>query len=149
MEPEARYSPDVSKVYEGNGINILWEPKLCIHVASCIRHLPGVFDPQARPWVAAANATADEIAAAVESCPTGALRYDRTDGGPQEAPAVPSTVQPRRNGPLFLRGELNVTDSQQNVRRAATRMALCRCGQSANKPFCDLTHRAIGFEAEG
>jgi uncharacterized Fe-S cluster protein YjdI len=148
MESERRYAPDVARTYEGEGIRVLWEPKLCIHVANCIRHLPGVFDPQARPWIAATEATAGEIAEAIESCPTGALRYERTDGAPQEIPAVPTTVQPRRNGPLFVRGELQVTDMQRNVTRSATRMALCRCGQSGNKPFCDATHRKIGFQAD-
>jgi len=47
-----------------------------------------------------------------------------------------------------VRGDLQMTDTQQNVTRAATRMALCRCGQSSNKPFCDATHRAIGFQAD-
>lgn len=148
METERRYAPDVAKAYEGKGIRVIWEPKLCIHVANCIRHLPGVFDPQARPWIAATGATAGDIAEAVESCPTGALRYERTDGGPEEIPTSPTTVQPRRNGPLFVRGDLQMTDTQQNVTRAATRMALCRCGQSSNKPFCDATHRAIGFQAD-
>jgi uncharacterized Fe-S cluster protein YjdI len=149
METERRYAPGVAKSYEGQGVRVLWEPKLCIHVANCIRHLPGVFNPAARPWISASEAAADEIARAVESCPTGALRYERTDGAAQEAPAAPTTVQPRRNGPLFVRGDLQMTDTQQNVTRAATRMALCRCGQSGNKPFCDATHRAIGFQADG
>jgi uncharacterized Fe-S cluster protein YjdI len=41
---EDRYTPDVLKKYEGDGIVVHWEPKLCIHVAACIRRLPGVFD---------------------------------------------------------------------------------------------------------
>lgn len=149
METEPRHAPDVARSYQGDGIRVLWEPKLCIHIANCIRHSPGVFDPLARPWISATRATADHIAQAVESCPTGALRYERTDGGPQEAPTSPTAVQPRRNGPLFVRGELHVKDTQDNVTRTATRIALCRCGQSSNKPFCDATHRAIGFQAEG
>ena len=48
---------------------------------------------------------------------------------------------------LFVRGELQVTDTQQNVRRAATRMALCRCGHSGNKPFCDDSHYRVGFRS--
>ena len=95
--------------------------------------------------VTAANAEA--IAAAIETCPTGALRYVRTDGAPQEAPASPPTVQPRTNGPLFVRGEFQVIDAQGNVIREATRLALCRCGHSQNKPYCDLSHRAAGFKS--
>jgi CDGSH-type Zn-finger protein len=75
------------------------------------------------------------------------LRYERTDGATQEEPDGPATVQPRLNGPLFARGELEVIDTQGNVTRSATRMALCRCGQSQNKPYCDLSHRATGFKS--
>lgn len=144
---EARYEPQVMRQYQGEGIIVHWEPGLCIHVASCIRNLPGVFDPNARPWVRVQAAAADEIAAAVESCPTGALRYERIDGAPQEEPDVPTTVQPRLNGPLFVRGDVEVIDVQGHVTREGTRLALCRCGSSQNKPYCDLSHRAVGFKS--
>ena len=74
--------------------------------------------------------------------------YERTDGAPQETPDVPTTVQPRRNGPLFVRGDIEVINGEGEVIRRATRIAFCRCGQSNNKPYCDLSHRAVGFQAE-
>jgi len=147
MTTEQRHSPDVLKQYEAPGIVVHWEPKLCIHVSNCIRALPHVFDPKARPWVNVLAASGDELAAAIEGCPTGALTYVRTDGAPQEPPESPTRVQPRPNGPLFVRGDVQVIDAQGNVTRKATRIALCRCGQSNNKPYCDLSHRAIGFKA--
>jgi hypothetical protein len=88
---------------------------------------------------------ADRIAHAVRTCPTGALSFERHDGGAQEEASDDVTVQPRTNGPLFLRGKLHVEDARGNVTREATRIALCRCGGSDNKPYCDGTHRAIGF----
>ena len=145
MTTEERYGADVLKQYEGDGIEVHWGPKLCIHVSNCVRALPQVFNPNARPWVNADAASADDIAAAIESCPTGALSYTRTDGSPQERPASPTEVQPRPNGPLFVRGDVQMIDAEGNVTRKATRVALCRCGQSSNKPYCDLSHRAAGF----
>jgi len=147
MTTEQRHEPDVLKKYAGDGIEVRWEPKLCIHASSCIRALPHVFDPNARPWVNVDDASADEIAAAIESCPAGALSYMRTDGAPEETPESPTKVQPRPNGPLLLRGDIEVIDVEGNVIRRATRVALCRCGQSSNKPYCDLTHRTIGFRS--
>jgi len=147
MATEQRHQPDVLKQYEGPGITVHWEPNLCIHVSNCIRAVPGVFKPDARPWVNVEGASADEIAAAIESCPTGALSYLRTDGGPQEAPESPTKVEPRPNGPFFVRGDIEVIDAEGNVTRRATRIALCRCGQSRNKPYCDLSHRAVGFKS--
>jgi uncharacterized Fe-S cluster protein YjdI len=146
MTTEQRYTPDVLKRYEAPGITVHWEPKLCIHVSNCIRTLPQVFDPNARPWVNVEAASADKLATAIESCPTGALSYVRTDGAPQEAPESPTKVQPRPNGPLLVRGDIEEIDTDGKVTRRATRIALCRCGQSSNKPYCDLTHRTVGFK---
>jgi CDGSH-type Zn-finger protein len=50
-------------------------------------------------------------------------------------------------GPLFLRGNFRVVDASGDVVRRATRMALCRCGQSGNKPYCDLSHRRVEFRS--
>lgn len=147
MATEQRHQPDVLKQYEGPGITVHWEPKLCIHVSNCMRALPHAFDPGARPWVNVEAASADELAAAIESCPTGALSYVRTDGAPQEPPESPTKVQPLPNGPLLIRGDVQVIDTEGNITRTATRIVLCRCGQSNNKPYCDLSHRAVGFKA--
>lgn len=52
------------------------------------------------------------------------------------------------NGPLLISGTATVTDAEGNVSETQGSMvALCRCGQSANKPFCDGTHKNAGFEA--
>jgi uncharacterized Fe-S cluster protein YjdI len=142
---EARHRPDVHRKYEGEGIVVHWEPALCIHAANCIRVQPGVFDPGARPWIDLTAADADSIAEAVEWCPTGALRYERSDGSPAETADVSGSIEVRPNGPLYLRGSLQVTDANGTVMREATRLALCRCGQSQNKPYCDNSHRAAGF----
>ena len=85
MTTEQRHEPDVLKKYEGDGIEVHWEPKLCIHVTSCIRALPDVFDPDARPWIKIEAASADELAAAIESCPTGALSYMNRRGAAGDA----------------------------------------------------------------
>jgi uncharacterized Fe-S cluster protein YjdI len=122
-----------------------WEPRLCIHVRNCVRGLGQVFDPSARPWINVDAADPDAIAKAVLSCPTGALHFRRVDDGEQEEAAQETTVEPRPNGPLFLRGRLKIVDPDGRVIREDTRVALCRCGASENKPFCDGSHRRIGF----
>lgn len=113
-----------------------------------MRGLPEVFDSQARPWIRVEAADADRIAAAVESCPTGALHYRRLDGGPQEDAPAEAVVVPRPDGPLFVRGRLRIEDADGILIREDTRLALCRCGGSKNKPFCDGTHRKIGFRTD-
>lgn len=58
-------------------------------------------------------------------------------------------VTPYRNGPYLVRGEFELTDQDGRVieTRRGT-IALCRCGASRTKPFCDGTHKTIGFTAE-
>jgi CDGSH-type Zn-finger protein len=58
-------------------------------------------------------------------------------------------VTPYRNGPYLIRGPFLLTDQDGNqieINRPV--VALCRCGRSQNRPFCDGTHKAIGFQAE-
>ena len=122
-----------------------WEPRLCIHVKHCVNRLGTVFDPDRRPWIDVDAEDADTIAATVLACPTGALHFRRVDGGPQEEADEPPVVEPRPNGPLFVRGAVRIVDGDGGLIREDTRVALCRCGASANKPFCDGSHRRIGF----
>jgi uncharacterized Fe-S cluster protein YjdI/CDGSH-type Zn-finger protein len=137
-----------ARVYEDERIQVFWEPKLCIHIQNCVHGLPEVFDAESRPWIHVEAAEADRIAEVVTTCPTGALHFHRLDGGPQEEEAAGETlVEPRPNGPLFLRGRIRIEDAEGNLIREDTRVALCRCGGSANKPFCDGTHRRNGFTA--
>jgi hypothetical protein len=83
------------------------------------------------------------------TCPTGALHFRRLDGGAQEEPDAETTIEPRPNGPLFVRGRVRIVDSEGELIRQDTRVALCRCGASKNKPFCDGSHLTIGFDAGG
>ena len=61
------------------------------------------------------------------------------------------TIRCRQNGPLVIDGPVTITDHQGNRFTPAGDkpvIALCRCGHSARKPFCDGAHRAAGFVAE-
>ncbi len=147
MEQEERKKPGVLREYSTDEITVYWEPQLCIHTANCLNAEPDVFDAMRRPWIIADAASADRVAQAVMKCPTGALHFRRLDGGEQEPVPEETTVQPRTNGPMFLHGNLKFINALGEVIRDDTRVALCRCGESANKPFCDGTHRSIGFRA--
>lgn len=142
---ELRNRPEAARIYRNDQIAVYWEPRLCIHVGNCFRGLPEVFQPQDRPWVKVDAATAEEIARVVMTCPTGALHFERLDGGPQEQGDEPTTINARPNGPLFVRGKVRIAGPGGHLIREDTRLALCRCGHSENKPFCDGTHRRIGF----
>lgn len=137
-----------TRTYANDAIEVHWEPRLCIHVQNCVRRLPQVFKAEERPWIVVDGADADAVAVTVEACPTGALHYRRLDGGAQEEASDETTVEPRPNGPLFVRGHVRVVGDDGAVIREDTRVALCRCGGSANKPFCDGSHRRNGFTTD-
>lgn len=134
-------APDLTREYDAPGITVQWFASRCIHSANCVRALPRVFDPKRRPWVEPAAATADAIADAVLRCPSGALHFVRHDGGPPEAPDVPVTLTPIRNGPLYVRGDVEARGMDGAPVRRDTRMSLCRCGLARRIPFCDNTCR--------
>lgn len=108
-ENEARRRTGVERVYENGEIAVLWEPKLCIHAGNCFRGLPEVFQPESRPWVKVDAASADRIAEVVMTCPTGALHFERLNGGPQEPQPQETTINARPNGPLYVRGKIRIT----------------------------------------
>jgi uncharacterized Fe-S cluster protein YjdI len=64
------------KAYEGKDITVSFDPEVCQHAANCVRGLPTVFDTKKRPWIQPDGAPADEVAAQVGRCPSGALQYE-------------------------------------------------------------------------
>lgn len=145
-DPEERKQPGVERTYRTEQIAVYWEPRLCIHTARCLQALPQVFDVRRRPWVLVDAAPAGTVADAVMRCPTGALRFERLDGAAQEPlPDVP-VVEAQPDGPLYVRGPIRIVN-EDGSERGLPRAALCRCGESNNKPFCDGMHRRSGFRS--
>ena len=137
---------DEVRQYTGRDIAVSYDARRCIHAAECLRGLPRVFDTARRPWILPDGAVPAEVAEVIERCPSGALHYVRLDGGLAERPADPTTITPVRDGPLYVRGALQLRATNGTRQITETRMALCRCGASGNKPFCDNSHRRIHFD---
>lgn len=140
-----------SRIYrfEAEDVVVHWDYHRCIHVEACIRTLPSVFDRHKRPWIDPTQATADEVAAACEACPTGALHYERLDGGAAERTPTRNEITVSSDGPLFVKGDVRITDAAGETLLEDTRVALCRCGHSRNRPLCDGSHEKNAFLAEG
>jgi uncharacterized Fe-S cluster protein YjdI/CDGSH-type Zn-finger protein len=147
LDNQGRKHPHAEREYRNAEIVVYWEPKLCIHSGNCFRGLPLVFQPQVRPWVMLDSGTADDIARVVMSCPTGALHFERLDGGEQEPEPDQTEVKVQVNGPLYVRGKVRILGPGNHLIREDTRLALCRCGHSNNKPFCDGSHFRVRFDS--
>ncbi len=131
------------KEYAKGDLTVLWEPKTCIHAALCVKNLGEVFNPKASPWVNMDGASLDRIRKQVHACPSGALSIKG------ETASVPSAtrVQVRPDGPVLIHGDLIVENADGSQVNKGPVTALCRCGASANKPYCDGAHAKTGFQA--
>ncbi len=134
--------------YSSESIDVIYDVKKCIHAAECVKGLPNVFDPAKKPWIEPAHASAEELAAVIRKCPSGALTYRRLDGAENEHLPETNVAHCDQDGPINVRGNIAISDSTGEPIATGTRFTLCRCGESENKPFCDNAHVKCGFTAE-
>lgn len=134
--------------YENEEIKVTWDMKRCIHAKECVHGLPGVFDPDQKPWIQPDNASSEDIRNTISKCPTGALHYEMLKGVKKEEPPKVNTVLLEEDGPVYIHGNIVLEDLDGNELMTETRAAMCRCGLSSNKPFCDNSHIDGDFEAD-
>ena len=103
-----------------------------------------VFDPKKKPWINVDAASNNEIINAIKKCPSGALQFSTGEGSDVEEESV-VTIVVAANSALRVSGNVRLEDSEGNQIESRERFALCRCGASQNKPFCDGSHKRIGF----
>lgn len=142
---------DITKKYSNGEVTIIWKPSICSHSTICWRgehSLPEVFNPAERPWIKPEGASTERIIAQVKQCPSGALSFvmnTEEKGEVSSTSAEYPRVEVSLNGPLLLRGTCVVIDSTGSETIKENITAFCRCGHSANKPYCDGSHKKIGF----
>ena len=131
--------------YAGERANVSWHGRLCIHIGECGRAKGDLFVGGRKPWCQPDLASDDEVHEVVLRCPTGALSVNYADGSHVEQADEENTVHVAYNGPLFVRGDLDIDGASEGAPGLKFRAALCRCGKSKNKPFCDNSHTDDGF----
>jgi len=141
--PDAGYDDRATTMGAG-GLVVRDDRSLCAHAGFCTNKVTSV-------WKVARGADAGNIVArtamvaAIEHCPSGALTMRRTADGPDVEPELAAQVAVMDNGPLLVTGGIALTRTDGSTDQVRNRMALCRCGESANKPYCDGSHAAVGF----
>jgi CDGSH-type Zn-finger protein/uncharacterized Fe-S cluster protein YjdI len=130
---------------EGEKLTLLYETHRCIHARFCVTGAPTVFLANVQgPWIHPDTMDVERLVDIAHACPSGAIRYKRRDGRPDESAPPVNLVGIREAGPYAFRGDLRL-----NGVAAGYRATLCRCGASKNKPFCDGSHHDVGFNATG
>lgn len=134
--------------YTGKEVDVFWDGALCIHIGECSRASGDLFVGGREPWCQPDLTTTEDTVDVVRRCPTGALTYLEKDGGSAETAASRNVATVVYNGPLYVRGNLHIegAEDREGVR---FRAALCRCGESKNKPFCDNSHEKADFRDYG
>jgi CDGSH-type Zn-finger protein len=143
---------DKRKSYVGNKITIHDNRRICSHAKECVNNLPSVFRFNSRPWIDPNGASAEEMIQTIRKCPSGALSYS-IDGVEYRDPRDRKPmVTVSKDGPYVITGGIdliigeNNNNSQFGEAASKEHYTLCRCGASANKPFCDGTHNVVNFK---
>ncbi len=150
---------DEKKVFTftGEKIDVQWDSRLCIHIGECSYASGDLFVSRREPWCQPDLVSQDNTMEVVSRCPSGALSYQVKDGSTTETPAAKNTVQVVYNGPLYVQGDLDIAGAADDMPGLKYRAALCRCGLSKNKPYCDNSHAdgkftdfgAVGEQGDG
>ena len=134
--------------YPGKDIDVFWDERLCIHIGECGQSAGNLFEGGRNPWCVPDNTTEAEVAEVCERCPSGALTYESRTTSAEKASAV-NRINVTYNGPLYLSGDLAIEGASDEMDGVKYRAALCRCGKSKNKPFCDNSHLEHQFKDFG
>lgn len=137
--------------YSNGDITVVWKPDSCIHSTLCWNGLIEVFNPREKPWIKMEGATTEKIIEQVRKCPSGALSYYRNEEAKTEKEmrvtesAKVLTIEVAPNGPYLIKSECLIVHSDGKEETKTGAVALCRCGASQNKPYCDGSHKKSGF----
>lgn len=135
--------------YEGKQTSVTWDQRLCIHASECVRAEGPLFVYGRKPWAQPDEVAPEEVEEVVLRCPSGALTFRNAHGvNPETAPDA-NTVTVVYNGPLYVTGDLEIEGAPEDMPGVSFRAALCRCGKSRRKPFCDNSHLNSDFRDAG
>ena len=131
-----------SFVLEGEGVVVRDVMPLCAKAGFCTKvrtnvwdMVPETGDPEVR----------EEMQAMIGRCPSGRLSFAPDVASPSTEREFEPEVLVERDGPLWVRGRVPLVAADGEVYEVRNRMALCRCGLSGNKPFCDGSHKTNDF----
>ena len=134
--------------YAGKSITILDNRAICAHAGFCSDGLKQVFKEEGDPWIDPDGASAAQVIATIEKCPSGALSYAIGGKESRDRPGPPC-ITVTKDGPYAVTGGVELAGVAFGDGASKEHYTLCRCGASKNKPFCDGSHWDAGFKDPG
>lgn len=134
--------PSRARTFPGDSVVMTDDRSLCTQAGYCGDRFTTVWKMIAET---ADPAIRERLQRMVELCPSGSLEHAPRAGDASVEPGYPPGVAAVRDGPLWVRGGVRVESADGRAYETRHRVTLCRCGHSRNKPFCDGTHKDIGF----
>lgn len=131
--------------YKKEDLTVFWKPNTCIHSEKCWRGLGVVFKPKEKPWIQLDGTEVAKIKKQIDQCPSGALSYKSSSQTKENSEKVKAVLA--TDGPILIKGEILLEDEAGHT-VSKINPALCRCGASNNKPYCDGTHKKVGFTSQ-
>lgn len=131
--------------YVGRKITIHDNRAICAHAGRCTDGLATVFKYKSEPWIDPDGGEVAAIVDTIRKCPSGALSYSIDGVEHRDTQGEPS-ITVSKDGPYEVAGMVGLPGQEWGEGACAEQYALCRCGGSKNKPFCDGTHWSIGFK---
>jgi CDGSH-type Zn-finger protein len=133
---------DRETTFTGQRIAVGDDHSLCVHSGFCGNRITNIWKMLKDPDDSVVRG---QIMAMVEKCPSGTLTFALEADGEVVEPDLPKEIAVIPDGPLWVSGGIPVERRDGQPLETRNRMTLCRCGASSNKPFCDGTHKEIGF----
>lgn len=135
---------EIIQVYKSKDITITFNRSICSGAANCVRDFPNIYTSASENWIYPDLGTKKEIIESIRNCPSGALSYSLNDEKNVNVCNLENCLEEKielfKNSPIYVRGSIDIEVQKWSFNANKTKFALCRCGKSKNKPFCDYSH---------
>ena len=131
-----------ARVLAGDGVALSDDISLCTHAGHCADRFTDVWEMIRRTSDPEVRARLQHM---VDLCPSGRIAHAPAADAEPDEPGFEPSIAVIRDGPVWVRGGIPVESADGTTYEVRNRVTLCRCGRSSNKPFCDGTHKVVGF----
>ena len=141
-----RSDDSAARDYAGEELTVVDNRGVCCHAGECVDGAEEVFFTwEGDERVSTPDkGTVEEVIATIRKCPSGSLAY-KLKGELHDAYFSVAEIQVSKDGPLEVRGAIELNNPDGPAPAAPDHYTLCRCGASKNKPYCDGSHSDAGF----